>query len=336
MRKISTWFVAAVGAFALLAGALAVGGGVADAHGSAANPMHPTSVTLSCPSETLLGVQVTCTVTIVDIGTGYSGATGPANPVGTVTFSTDGPGTFEPPAATCALANFVSNTTSSCTIHYTPTEFGSDDHRITADYPNSGTTHGFFGGTAHADIAVTGALITLAKSCAAPDENAAVGFLLSVVDEDSETVNCGQATGPILVGAGTYTISEGLVSNWDLMGVSCDGPAVANVNLQAGTASITVADGDDVTCTFTNQQLDPVSGDVCKAAPAIANEYVAGLADGPTGRARASIISQIAQITGQGDDIAGTSLPAARDRCTDYGAYVEDVYEIVDSLVNGD
>jgi len=51
---------------------------------------------------------------------------------------------------------------------------------------------------------------------------------------------------------GDYTVLENASAGWDLTGISCDDPTAAAIDLLASSAVITLAEGKDVTCTFTN------------------------------------------------------------------------------------
>ena len=57
---------------------------------------------------------------------------------------------------------------------------------------------------------------------------------------------------------GTYSVTETLTSDWSLTDLSCDDGS--SVNLASGTASIDLAAGEDVTCTFTNALNPPPEG----------------------------------------------------------------------------
>src|SRR5690606_5888440 len=62
----------------------------------------------------------------------------------------------------------------------------------------------------------------------------------------------GPASAPVWVLPGAYDVSETQVPGWVLSNIACDGPATVNVN--AGTARVTVAAGAQVKCNFTNNQ----------------------------------------------------------------------------------
>lgn len=98
---------------------------------SAATAATPTTTTVSCqPAALTVGASTTCTATV-------SNGSSAAPPTGTVTLTSDTPGT----GGTCQL------TYGSCQIGYTPTAVGNGTHVLTAAYggdagdaPSQGTT----------------------------------------------------------------------------------------------------------------------------------------------------------------------------------------------------
>ncbi|HEX6929529.1 MAG TPA: IPT/TIG domain-containing protein [Gammaproteobacteria bacterium] len=90
--------------------------------------LHDTTTTVACtPNPVALNSASTCTVTVTDLG-----GQGPnTSPAGDVTFSTDGTGNFS--ATSCSLVPGL-NATSSCSVNYTPTVFGTGTHTISAAY----------------------------------------------------------------------------------------------------------------------------------------------------------------------------------------------------------
>ena len=56
------------------------------------------------------------------------------------------------------------------------------------------------------------------------------------------------------VHSGSYTVTEGATAGWVLTDVSCTGNQTSNGDVPNSAADITIAPGDDVTCTFTNTQ----------------------------------------------------------------------------------
>jgi hypothetical protein len=64
--------------------------------------------------------------------------------------------------------------------------------------------------------------------------------------------------------AGTYAVSETAIPGWNLTGLSCvDLTGGTTTDLASGTATIGLANGENVACTFNNQQVSPPgTGDI--------------------------------------------------------------------------
>jgi hypothetical protein len=70
--------------------------------------------------------------------------------------------------------------------------------------------------------------------------------------------------------AGSYTVTENEPDGWELVSIDCGdvdldvivGAADADVNLGAETVVIDLAAGEDITCTFTNEQTEPDTGTI--------------------------------------------------------------------------
>src|SRR2546426_7821 len=93
-----------------------------------------TSVDCVPPSVPVDG-STTCTATVSD-----TAGTGASTPTGTVSWTSDGAGTFS--AASCTL-----DATGKCSVSYTPTALGTGTHKITGSYlgdPQHATTSGSF------------------------------------------------------------------------------------------------------------------------------------------------------------------------------------------------
>jgi hypothetical protein len=75
-----------------------------------------------------------------------------------------------------------------------------------------------------------------------------------VLDDDSDPVFADRTTLTDLA-AGTYTVTQAVAAGWALDALTCDG--VTAVDVATRTATITVAAGDQVTCTFTNVPAGP-------------------------------------------------------------------------------
>src|SRR2546430_2348000 len=73
-------------------------------------------------AEVAVGGTITCTATVSD-----TAGTGASTPTGTVSWTSDGTGTFS--AASCTL-----DATGKCTVNYTPTAVGTGTHKLTGSY----------------------------------------------------------------------------------------------------------------------------------------------------------------------------------------------------------
>ncbi len=122
-----------------IAGRVVVGAlsfGVALAFAGAAGAANPTTLSINCtPKATSPGTAVSCVATVTDAGVVASRVP----PNGTVTFTVDGSGTFDP-GDTCALEPFGAFS-SKCTAAYTPTAISGGSHRLLATY-NGEEGHG--------------------------------------------------------------------------------------------------------------------------------------------------------------------------------------------------
>ena len=105
-------------AAALLATCIVLFGGA----GPASAAVNPSTTTVGCsPASLHPGQATTCTVTV----------TGSVRPTGTVTFTGNSSGTFNP--ATCTLAPIGGNQ-ARCSVSYTPATVGSGVHKVFASY----------------------------------------------------------------------------------------------------------------------------------------------------------------------------------------------------------
>ena len=111
--------------------------------------LRTTSTSVVCPSPVDAGTTTTCTATVSD-----TNGVGSSTPTGSVTFGTDGAGTFSNPGATCTLSG------GSCTVDYTvAASVPAGTHHITATYTGSAkhaasTSAAFdLAITTHADVA---------------------------------------------------------------------------------------------------------------------------------------------------------------------------------------
>jgi hypothetical protein len=90
-------------------------------------PIHTTKTVVSCnPGSVLINTSRSCTARVID------NSTSPTVPTGTVTFTTNSTGTFNPPSATCTLIAGNGPNQATCSVSYTPTVTGK--HLITGSY----------------------------------------------------------------------------------------------------------------------------------------------------------------------------------------------------------
>jgi CSLREA domain-containing protein len=89
---------------------------------------HTTTTTVTCmPTSLTLGAgSTTCTVTVADT------SSMPTNPMGNVSFTSSGSGTFSGSGSCLLLGNAGAP---GCQVTYTPTAVASGSHRITASFP---------------------------------------------------------------------------------------------------------------------------------------------------------------------------------------------------------
>ena len=101
---------------------------------SVTQTVDPTTTSVSCtPSSLVLGDSTSCTATVTD-----TSSTGSTNPSGSMTFTTDSPGSFSP-SADCNLSTIGSNQ-AQCSTTFTPNQVGSGTDNIGAMYSGD-TTH---------------------------------------------------------------------------------------------------------------------------------------------------------------------------------------------------
>lgn len=93
------------------------------------------------------------------------------------------------------------------------------------------------------------AVLTVVKNCQPADDNGR--FVLDIDEQEFPGMRCGQSTGPITVAAGDHLVGEvatspAIVNNYDTeFGGDC-----------AATGTITLAAGQQATCTVTNIRVD--------------------------------------------------------------------------------
>ncbi|MBX9462325.1 MAG: Ig-like domain repeat protein [Aquamicrobium sp.] len=194
------------------------------------NQVATTTVVTSSSNPSNLGESVSFTATV-------SPVTGTATPTGNVTFTIDG-------AAQPAIA--LSGGTAVLTID----ALSGGDHTIVATYNGDGGHSGSISpsllqrvralGTVIIRQTVSGADGTFDFSSAAPELN------LSIT-----TTNGSGQSGPIGLIAGTYVVTAGdrRADGYALVGIACDDGDSAG-NIEARAATINLAAGETVTCTF--------------------------------------------------------------------------------------
>ena len=141
------------------------------------HPVDPTSISKSCvPSPVVVGQPARCTVIVNDVA-----SSGRIPPVGLVTWSTDGSGSFNPNV--CALSA-VNATASVCVVTYMPTLVGIGVHHISVIYPgdtiHSGSTDPFNLNVVKATVSVSTAVIV--DQTGQPPSSGGVPVGLSVHD----------------------------------------------------------------------------------------------------------------------------------------------------------
>ena len=175
---------------------------------------YSTTTGVVCSGTVVYGGITTCVASITRLGSEQT-------PTGTVSWTTDGSGTFNPNP--CNLAG--SGGTASCSVDYTPTAVGSGSHSITGSY--SGDV--FFEPSSAADlITVTQRPITvsadaLTKVYGEPDPDLTYQLTQgSLVFSDTFTGTLTRASGEAV---GTYPILQGTLAlndNYDLTYVGAD------------------------------------------------------------------------------------------------------------------
>ena len=104
--------------------------------------------------------------------------------------------------------------------------------------------------------------ITIVKD-AVPDDATDFGFTTTgaglspfSLDDDADATLPNSTTFSGLM-PGSYTVTEGAVAGWALTGLNCSAGGTGNATTR--TATITLAAGDDVTCTYTNTKLGTIT-----------------------------------------------------------------------------
>lgn len=77
-------------------------------------------------------------------------------------------------------------------------------------------------------------------------------FFLDGSESAFATLNGGETSGPVVVTPGSHSVGEGLVEGWNLTDITCLNEAEEEVGSIDGPMYLTLEDGDDIICTFTN------------------------------------------------------------------------------------
>jgi hypothetical protein len=96
------------------------------------------------------------------------------------------------------------------------------------------------------------ATVTVTKQMVPPDDSVAFTFTSSLPGFPVDLGHNQSATAE--VEAGTYAVTEATIPGWILSDIDCTGAGGAVSDLGTGTVNVTVAAGDNVNCTFTNEQ----------------------------------------------------------------------------------
>ena len=170
------------------------------------------TTTVNCGTGTPItyGDSITCEATVSDAGT--------LTPTGTVSWTTDGSGTFD--QNTCNLAE-VTLGIAACSVVYTPSAVGTGPHLITADYSGDGT---YKPGSGTDTVTVDKKLAsvtpnTASKTYGDPDPTL-TGTLSGFLVADGVTAIYTRTTGETVIGS-PYTINATLspievLSNYDV------------------------------------------------------------------------------------------------------------------------
>src|SRR5438552_5982328 len=220
--------------------------GVPEVGGTYGSVTNPTSTTVNCgTSPVVVGSSVTCTATVTD-----TSAT-PSTPLGTVTFTTSGTGSFG--TSPCNLTG--AGATSSCSSTYTPTVVGTGTHTITATYsPDAAHSSSF--GTTTVTVTATGLTAAFTSSPAHPIIGGTVTFTSTVTGGttpytyawtfgDGGTSTVASPTHAYTT-AGTFTVT--------LTVTDSSTPA------QSSTVTHTVTVASPVVATFTSSPAHPIIG----------------------------------------------------------------------------
>ncbi len=155
----------------------------------AVHAANPTTLSINCtPKATSPGAASSCAATVTDAGAVASRVP----PGGTVTFSVDGSGTFDPGDA-CALEP-VGAFSSKCVVAYTPTAISGGTHRLLATY-NGEEGHGR--ATSLFALTVTPSNDDLGNAAPMPVPGKLSGTTEGATYSDSDPELCSDAYAPV-------------------------------------------------------------------------------------------------------------------------------------------
>lgn len=101
-----------------------------------------------------------------------------------------------------------------------------------------------------------------------PDADAQASFAVDGLGVDDFTIAEGDENGMTFetLGIGDYTFTEEFLAGWRVQSIFCAGqqsPSNILINLGAGSVTVSLTAGDDITCTFTNvEDADTVPGSI--------------------------------------------------------------------------
>ena len=110
------------------------------------------------------------------------------------------------------------------------------------------------------------AKIVVTKLTVPPGANASFAFTAPVLDADGFALSHGQSATFGDLAAGTYVVTEESLAGWTLQTLACTDPT-ADTTTAGAVATIKVAAGETVTCTYTNAPTPTVTTPVTPAAP---------------------------------------------------------------------
>jgi len=92
------------------------------------------------------------------------------------------------------------------------------------------------------------------------NQHAIMPFLL---DDDGNNTNTLSNQKGFYLAPGSYTFTETPVNGWSLASILCKPSGSTSTDITTGTATISLATGDNVTCTFTNTKQTTETGSIC-------------------------------------------------------------------------